>query len=222
MENRTDWDVIVIGGGPAGSTAASLMARHGHDVVLFEKERFPRDHVGESLLPFCYRLFEDLGVRPEMDKRFVRKPGVRFVNKSGQVATTWCFSHVIADDTFLSYQVNRADFDLMLLNNTRRNGAEVREGTRASNFDLSDPDKVLVESVDAEGNEEVHAARFLIDASGRDAMVASKNGWRSPREELDRTALWSHWEGVTMTGGLEEGLSMIVYIGEEKKGWIWV
>jgi flavin-dependent dehydrogenase len=65
-------------------------------------------------------------------------------------------------------------------------------------------------------------ARFLIDASGRDAVVGTKNGWRKPREELDRTALWSHWDGVQMTGGLEEGLSLIIYMGEEKKGWIWV
>jgi len=191
-------------------------------VLLVEKERFPRDHVGESLLPFCYGLFEDLGVRPEMDRRYVRKPGVRFIDRAGETATTWCFAHVIPNETFLSYQVNRADFDQLLLDNTRRLGAEVREGTRASNFDLSDPDRVTVETVDADGNEEVHMARFLIDASGRDAMVASKNGWRSPREELDRTALWSHWEGVTMAGGLEEGLSIIIYIGEEKKGWIWV
>jgi flavin-dependent dehydrogenase len=215
-------DVIVVGGGPAGSTAAALLARHGRSVLLVEKERFPRDHVGESLLPFCYGLFEDLGVRAEMDRRFVRKPGVRFIDRTGEAATTWCFAHVIPDERYLSYQVNRADFDQLLLNNTRRLGAEVREQTRASNFDLSDPELVRVETVDADGNEDVHTARFLIDATGRDAMVASKNGWRAPRPELDRTALWSHWERVTMGGGLEEGLSIIIYVGEEKKGWIWV
>ena len=91
MENRTDWDVIVIGGGPAGSTAASLMARHGHDVVLFEKERFPRDHVGESMLPFCYPLFEDLGVLDQLKRLFVRKPGVRFIDRHGVASTSWCF-----------------------------------------------------------------------------------------------------------------------------------
>jgi flavin-dependent dehydrogenase len=214
--------VIVIGGGPAGSTAASLLARSGHDVALFEKERFPRDHVGESMLPFCYPLFEDLGVLEELKKTFVRKPGVRFLHRDGVTATSWCFKHVIPDESYLSFQVNRAPFDLILLNNARRNGAEVTEGIKVDAVDVTDPGRVTVGTVDEAGERRTLSARFLIDASGRDAVVGTKNGWRKPREELDRTALWSHWTGVKLAGGLEEGLSLIVYMGEEKKGWIWV
>ena len=220
--NGTDYEVIVVGGGPAGSTAASLLSRDGHKVLLLEREKFPRDHVGESMLPFCYRLFDNLGVREEMERTFVRKPGVRFIDRNDVASTTWCFDVVIKDETYLSFQVNRAIFDTILLNNTRRIGAEVREQVRVTDIDLTDPNKVTVESETADGVQEVHAARFLIDASGRDALVGTKHGWRKPREELDRTALWSHWEGVKMAHGLEEGLSLIVYIGEEKKGWIWV
>jgi flavin-dependent dehydrogenase len=99
----------------------------------------------------------------------------------------------------------------------------VHEEVRVKHVDItSAPDRVEVQTVDASGQEATHRARFLIDASGRDALVASRNGWRTPREELDRTAIWSHWSGVKMQGGLEEGLSLIIYIGEEKKGWIWV
>ncbi|MGH2727173.1 MAG: NAD(P)/FAD-dependent oxidoreductase [Actinomycetota bacterium] len=220
--NEYDYDVIVVGGGPAGSTAASLLSREGHKVLLLEREKFPRDHVGESMLPFCYKLFDNLGVREEMERTFVRKPGVRFIDRNDIASTTWCFDVVIEDETYLSFQVNRAIFDTILLNNTRKTGAEVREEVRVTDVDLSDPNKVIVESETADGVQEVHTARFLIDASGRDAIVGSKHGWRKPREELDRTALWSHWEGVKMAHGLEEGLSLIVYIGEEKKGWIWV
>lgn len=215
-------EVIVIGGGPAGSTAAALLARSGHDVLLLEKAKFPREHVGESLLPFCYWLFEDLGVLDEMQKRFVRKPGVRFLNGDGSVSTTWCFNHVIEDRSYRSFQVARGEFDHILLKNAVRLGAEVREGVKVKDVDIeSAPDEVTVRTVDAEGNENTCRARFLIDASGRDAVVGAKYGWRRVREELDRTAVWSHWGGVTLSGGLEEGLSLILYMGEEQKGWIW-
>jgi flavin-dependent dehydrogenase len=216
-------DVIVIGGGPAGSTAATLLARYGHDVLLLEKERFPREHVGESMLPFCYSLFEDLGVLDVLRKHFVRKPGVRFIDPSGNSSTTWCFSHVIHDTSYLSFQVVRGEFDHILLKNAAQHGATVREEVRVKASDITQAsDRVWVQSVDAEGREQTHEARFLIDASGRDALVATRNGWRKPRKELDRTAIWSHWTDVKLSGGLEDGLSLIIYIGEEKKGWIWV
>jgi len=224
MNAHLEHDVIVIGGGPAGSTAAALLARSEHDVLLLEKARFPREHVGESLLPFCYRLFEDLGVLDEMKKRFVRKPGVRFVDgRRGITSTTWCFNHVIKDSSYLSFQVPRADFDHLLLKNAIRLGVTVREQTKVKDVDIaSASDRVTVRSTDESGNEQVHHARFLIDASGRDAILGSKYGWRTLREELDRTAVWSHWGGVKLSGGLEEGLSLILYMGEEQKGWIWV
>jgi hypothetical protein len=220
--NEEKREVIVIGGGPAGSTAAGLLARSGHDVLLLEKARFPREHVGESLLPFCYTLFEDLGVIEEMKKRFVRKPGVRFLNADGTTSTTWCFNHVIKDESYRSFQVARAEFDHILLKNAARLGAEVREGVRVKDVDVDAGDNVIVRSVDEAGNETTHHAKFLVDASGREAIVGTKNGWRAVREELDRTAVWSHWGGVKLSGGVEEGLSLILYMGEEQKGWIWV
>ena len=223
MNHETSHDVIVIGGGPAGSTAATLLARAGRNVLLLEREKFPREHVGESLLPFCYTLFKDLGVVDEMKKSFVRKPGVRFIDRDGRTSTTWCFDHVIKDETYLSFQVIRGDFDHMLLKNAAKNGAEVREETSVIEADVTSvSDRVTVKSLDLNGQKALHRARFLVDASGRDAFIGAKNGWRKPREELDRTAIWSHWGGVKLRGGLEEGLSIIIYMGQEQKGWIWV
>jgi flavin-dependent dehydrogenase len=216
-------DVLVIGGGPAGSSAGSFLAMNGHRVTVLEKEAFPRDHVGESLLPFCYKLFEKLGVVDQMSRRFVRKPGVRFVDVNGVTATTWCFSHVIHDDTYLSFQVARADFDKLLLDNTRRHGATVKEQTKVDKVNLDGPDGLVeVQATGPTGERETYYARYLLDCSGRNAFMANQKGLKKKYKELDRTALWTHWHVPELAGGLEEGLSLIIYIGGEKKGWLWI
>jgi flavin-dependent dehydrogenase len=216
-------DVVIIGGGPAGSTAATLLARKGYRVALLEKEQFPREHVGESLLPFCYSVFDELGVLPVMKQEFVRKPAVRFSTSDGSRSTNWCFNHVIQNETFLSFQVDRKRFDTILLDNSRASGADVHERTRVSEVRFEDErDLVHVTAVGPDGEERRHTGRFLIDASGRGAFLATANGWRSANKGFERTALWTHWIDVKhMKAGLEEGSSLIVYLGGEKRGWIW-
>ena len=223
MVSETLHDVIVIGGGPAGSTAASFLSMQGHQVLLLEKEKFPRDHVGESLLPFCYDIFEELGVLDQMKASFVRKPGVRFIDSDGAQSTTWCFDRVIPDSSYLSFQVTRGDFDKLLLDNARRLGATVLEERRVTNVSLDTLDGTTsVQASGPNGELENYSARFLLDCSGRDAFLASRKRLKKKYAELDRTALWTHWGGAPLKGGLEEGLSLIVYLGGDKKGWIWI
>lgn len=215
-------DVIIIGGGPSGSTAATLLARQGHSVTVLEKEKFPREHVGESLLPFCYPLFQELGILDEMKKRFVRKSTVRFMSPDASTSTNWCFNHVIKDESHLSFHVKRSEFDKVLLDNSRKHGATVREATRVRTVEFED-DLVRVHATDEDGNEQVHCGRFIIDASGRDGFLSKRNKWRKPHKGFERTALWTHWENVKeLKGGLEDAASIIVYLGGEKRGWSWV
>jgi flavin-dependent dehydrogenase len=188
-----------------------------------EKEKFPREHVGESLLPFCYNVLNELGVLDRAKQLFVRKPAVRFVTSDGTRATSWCFAHVIPNDSFLSFQVDRKIFDKLLLDNSRRLGAEVREQTKVNVVTFDSNQNVIVTASGPEGEKQAYEGRFLIDASGRGTFMATKNGWRTPYEGYERTALWTHWIGVSkMKGGLEEGDSLIVYLGGEKRGWIWL
>ncbi|MEG4167523.1 MULTISPECIES: FAD-dependent oxidoreductase [unclassified Microcoleus] len=219
-------DVVIIGGGPAGSTAATILARKGYKVVLLEKEKFPRDRVGESMLPFCYELFRELGVLVQMEKRFARKPGVRFISSDGSASTYWCFDRVIKDESYLSFQVNRSEFDTILLENSRKHGAEVREETRVDVCSLDvegSADKVEVQAISRNGERLFLQTRFIIDASGRCSFIASSKGWRKEHKGFARTALWTHWKGIkSLKGGLEEGSSIILYLGGEKKGWAWV
>jgi flavin-dependent dehydrogenase len=217
-------DVVIIGGGPAGSTAASFLAKKEHGVTVLEQAQFPREHVGESLLPFCYNTLKELGVLEIMKRLFVRKPTVRFATVDGTHATNWCFNHVIKDESFLSFQVDRKVFDMVLLDNARRLGVDVRERTRVNDvcFD-AEGDIVVITATGPDGEKQIHEGRFLIDASGRGTFMATKNGWRVPNKGFERTAVWTHWIDVkNMKGGLEEGASLIIYLGGEKRGWIWV
>src|SRR6056297_684606 len=132
-----DSKIFVIGGGPAGSSAASFLAMKGHDVTLFEKEKFPRPHVGESLLPFNYGLFDDLGVLDRMTTTYNRKPGVKFSNSDGSSNTVWYFKDEITGPSSLSFHVERASFDKMLLDRSKELGVKVYEETpvRGVKFD---------------------------------------------------------------------------------------
>lgn len=194
----------------------------GHDVVVLERAKFPRDHVGESLLPFCYGIFEELGLLEEMSERYVRKPGVRFLDADNVTATTYCFHHKIKNASSLSFQVLRAEFDELLLARSEALGAEVHQQSKVVAIDFEGHDDVHVQAIGPSGETQTYQARFVIDASGRETFLANRMKTKTAHKELARTALSSHWRGAAYEGGLQEGMIQIVYTGGEKQGWIWV
>lgn len=218
------YDVIIIGGGPTGSSAATFLRREGLSVLVLEKMKFPREHVGESLLPLCYDLFEELGVLEDMKAHFTRKPGVTFSNADGSSASHWCFSRVIEGPQSISFHARRAHFDNLLLNNSRKEGADVMEEVHVTDVELDSGGKgVKIRATHPEQGELRFEGRFLIDASGQDCFLARKMGNQKPFERLNvRLALSSHWTNVKLTPSLANGNITIIHFGGEKLGWIWL
>lgn len=218
------FDVIIIGGGPAGSTAATFLARKGYQVLVLEKEKFPREHVGESLLPFCHHVLKDLGVLPEMERRFSRKPGVTFADHEGKSASHWCFRHEIKDESYLSFHVQRAEFDDLLLRNSEENGAMVREEMKVTYVNLENPQRAVVQAESNAGEQHTYEAKMVIDASGQQTLLARQMGTRKPFTSIQPRAAYSkHWRHAQLTPDLQAGHIKIIHLGgKEKAGWIWM
>ena len=214
-----DYDVIIIGGGPAGSSTAIRLKKAGLKVAVYEKEIFPRPHVGESLVPFCYDLFDELGILDELKKTTVRKPGVRFINKDSSQTTTYCFKNILDGDNHLSFHVLREKFDKQLLDKAKKDGAEVFENHKIIDVDLSN--KTYAKVIVSHNNKTKEVtSKFLIDATGQDSFLAKKLNLKSKHKDLDRIAFLQHWNCDTSQEGINEGLLQLIYLSTSKKGWM--
>jgi len=211
------YDVAIIGGGPAGSTAACLLAKAGRRVVVLEREKFPRFHIGESLLPYSMPVFDRLGVREELDRTAQRKLGAELMTSCGTRHIIFHFRDGFRLTHTRSYQVERATFDKLLLDNAASHGAEVREETAVAGADF-DNEGVTVRL--AEKDAPPIRARYLIDASGRATVVGQQQGLKKSYPHLNKFSVFAHYEHVRRTPG-EDGDTLTRMIRAQDR-WFWV
>lgn len=212
-------DVAVIGGGPAGSTAAALLAGAGRRVILFEKETFPRFHIGESLLPSNLDLFRRLGVLDQMKHSFIEKWGVRLLSSDGSVSRYIRFADGLVPGYPMAFQVLRSRFDEMLLENARSRGAAVHEGHTVVQATHSHRDGCAITARGPNGAILKVQARFLLDASGRDAFLASRRRLRVMSPHLRKAAVFAHYSGVPRGEGRAAGDIILIFL---RDGWFWL
>jgi flavin-dependent dehydrogenase len=221
-DNRnTPADVVVIGGGPAGSTVSTLLAQHGCRVKLYERERFPRFHIGESLIPETYWVFRRLKMLDKMKASpFVKKYSVQFINAAGKLSAPFYFEDNKPGECSQTWQVIRSEFDIMMLDNAREHGVEVHQPARVLEV-LFDGDRACGVRVQHEdGSQEEVPARVVVDASGQSTMLQNRFKLRLWDPVLNKGAIWTYWQGAHRAPGKDGGATLVIQT-TNKQGWWW-
>ena len=219
MQSETSIDVLVIGGGPAGSTAASELTQRGYRVVLLEKARHPRFHIGESLLPANLPLLERLGVADRVRAIGMKKNGAEFVSPTDGREQVFEFAEAWNKSIPFAYQVRRSQFDEILIRRAAELGAEVIEGCRVREVQIpADGSAVSVDAEHEDGRRQSWRARYLIDASGRDTFLANRFNSKRRNKKHNSAAIYGHFRGARRNSEQREGNITIFWFDH---GWFW-
>ena len=221
MNVSSDYDCLVIGAGPAGCTAAALVAEHGHKTLLVEREAVPRFHVGESLMPETYWTLKRLGVLDAMKQSAcVKKFSVQFVNQTGRESQPFYFHERDPHESSQTWQVRRSEFDELLYKNAAAKGADCRDRTRVTDIHF-DGDRITgVQLRGAEGDPADVACRVLVDATGFQSLLGTRLGLRKPHPRLRNASIWTYYEGAKRAPGRDEGATVILHTSD-RKAWFW-
>ena len=214
------YDAIVIGAGPSGSTAAAVLASKGRRVLAIEREKFPRYHVGESLIPYTYFPLERIGMIERMKKsHFPSKYSVQFVSRRGNLSQPFYFFEHLKHEAACTWQVLRSEFDQMLMDNAREKGAEVLEETKVTATIDENGAVAGVRAKAKDGGTLEFRAPITIDATGRDSLSMLHNNWRVRDHQLKKISIWTYYKGALRDPGRDEGATTIASIPE--RGWFW-
>src|SRR5881398_633530 len=212
------YDVAIIGGGPAGSTAAALLARAGRRVIVFEREKFPRFHIGESLLPFSMKAFTRLGLHEKFLRAgFMKKFGGEMFGSCCETGNKFYFKDAFRSQTDHSYQVTRADFDKVLLEHATESGAEVREEAAVECVEFTNEHVDL--RVKWNRSSQNVRARYVIDASGRNSVLGTQFGIKKTYDHLQKLSIFAHYDGVWRAEGIDGTLTVLIRAIDR---WFWL
>ena len=221
MNTHHTYDTIVIGGGPAGSTVATLVAEQGHRVLLLERATTPQFKIGESLIPATYWTFKRLGMLEKLrTSHFPQKYSVQFYSRSGKASSPFYFFQTNPHESAVTWQVLRSEFDQMLLDNAKEKGVEVRRGAgvREVLFDGDTATGVVTQHTD--GTRETLQTTVIVDSTGQRSLIGKQLNLNTIEPNLKMASLFTHYEGGHRDEGIDEGATLILHT-EDKDSWFW-
>lgn len=220
MQIKPSYDCIVLGAGPAGCTAAALIADAGFSTLLVEREKFPREHVGESLMPESYWVFEKLGILDKLKASgFSKKVGVQFVNNSGKESQPFFFRSHDDRDCAETWHVERGRFDNMLFETAAEKGADCHDHTRVTDV-IFESETATGVTLQTDQGKQTASSRVVLDATGQQSLLANKLGIKQLNPKLKKAAIWRHYRGGERdeSGG---GVKTIILHTDDKQAWFW-